>query len=230
MELIGSDVGVFREFPGEEGVAVEDFGEVFGGNDGVAFRAAGVFFPVSPGEVFVVDDVIDGVAFHHEDGAEVAFVGREHVGEFLGMVVAGDEDGGGAVEEPPLLVKSPTGLRDFRGRSGAMAGGFAGFFPVTKAEAGPFVVGQTKEDSFERLSRNAGLGNEGEVGEGFVLHGGFEQGEGGFDEGDLAPGGFVLVCDLGAFKESADEFVGVLGVGEDSHVIGRLIEPLLPDF
>ena len=65
MQAILPDIGSFREFPGEEGIAVDDFGEVFGSNDGVAFWAAGVFFPVSPGEVFVVDDVIDGVAFHH---------------------------------------------------------------------------------------------------------------------------------------------------------------------
>ena len=113
MQSIFSNIGFFGEFAGEEGVAVEDFGEVFGGNDGVAFRAAGVFSPMGPGEVFVVDDVIDGVAFHHEDGAEVAFVGREHVGKLIGVVVAGGEDGGGAVEEPPLLVETPAGLRDF---------------------------------------------------------------------------------------------------------------------
>ena len=146
------------------------------------------------------------------------------------MVVAGDHPGGGAVEEPPLLMKAPAGLWDFRGRSGAMEGGFAGFLPVAKAKAGPLVMGEAEEDSFEGLDGNAGFGDEGEVGEGLVLESGFEQGEGGSDEGDVAPSGFVLVCDLGAFKEAADEVLRALGMGEDSHVIGRLIEPFLPDF
>ena len=39
-----------------------------------------------------------------------------------------------------------------------------------------------------------------------------------------------MVCDLGAFKKAAGKFFGVLGMGEDFNVIGRLIEPLLPDF
>ena len=111
-----------------------------------------------------------------------------------------------------------------------MAGGFAGFLPVTKAEAGALVVGEAEEESFERLDGKAGFGDKGKVGEGFVLHGGFEQGEGGVDEGNLAPGGFVLVCDLGAFKEAANEVFRALGVGENFYVIGRLREPFLPDF
>ena len=230
MESIFADVCFFGEFAGEEAVAVEDFGEVFGGDGEVAFGAAGVFFPVGPGEVFVVNDIIDGIAFHHEGSAKVAFIRREHVGKLFGVVVAGDHEGGGAVEEPPLLVKAPAGLRDFRGRSGAVAGGFAGFFPNAKAEAGPFVMGEPDQNSFEGLDGNAGFGDEGEVGEGIVFEGGFEKSEGGSDEGDFAPGGFVLVCDLGAFKETADEVFRALGMGEDYHVIGRLIEPFLPDF